>query len=249
MADTAPEIPRGFDPTKYLTKVKGADYLEVKYRIVWLRDRFPESSIETDLVSHTGNEAIFRAKIVALDADGAIHGSATGWGSCDSAGFAAYVEKSETKAIGRALAALGFGTQFAPELDEGEAIADSPANRSGQRQDNGQARPPANFTAGAATTDNMATPKQQGMINALGRELKISSPQMEEMTQRIAGTSFDGLTRKGASSVIEALQDIQKRPAVEQSRPRSSAEEMDAAVAASTPTSLPFDVPDDRYTR
>lgn len=235
---------KGFDPSRYLTKVKGNDYLEVKWRIVWLRDRFPESSIETDLVSHTGNEAIFRAKIVVLDADGVLHGSATGWGNCNVSGFDAYVEKAETKAIGRALAALGFGTQFAPELDEGEAIADSPVNRG-----TSQERPPANFTAGAATANNMASPKQQGMINALGRELKISSPQMEEMTQRVAGTSFDGLTRKGASSVIESLQEMQKRPVVEQSRPRSTADEMDAAIASSTPTSLPFDVPSDRYTR
>ncbi len=243
MTDT-PTPAKGFDPAKHLSKVKGNDYLEAKWRIVWFRDQYPAGSIDTDLVSHTGNTAIFKAKVVALDTDGVIHGSATGWGSCDVSGFDAYIEKAETKAISRALATLGFGTQFSLDLDDTDAIADSPVNR-GTTQE----RPPANFTAGAATTNNMASPKQQGMINALGRELKISSPQMEEMTQRVAGTSFDGLTRKGASSVIEELQDLQKRPAVEQSRPRSTAEEVDAALASSTPTSLPFNVPDDRYTR
>jgi hypothetical protein len=34
--------------------------------------------------------------------------------------------KAETKAVGRALAMLGYGTQFAPEMDEGERIVDSP---------------------------------------------------------------------------------------------------------------------------
>ncbi len=38
----------------------------------------------------------------------------------------AHLEKSETGAIGRALALCGFGTQFTPELDEGERLADSP---------------------------------------------------------------------------------------------------------------------------
>ncbi|MBI3944399.1 MAG: hypothetical protein HY321_00615, partial [Armatimonadetes bacterium] len=41
-------------------------------------------------------------------------------------GFADYIEKSETGAIGRALALCGFGTQFAPELEEGERIVDAP---------------------------------------------------------------------------------------------------------------------------
>ena len=37
-----------------------------------------------------------------------------------------YFEKAETKAIGRALAMLGYGTQFAPELDEAERVVDTP---------------------------------------------------------------------------------------------------------------------------
>jgi hypothetical protein len=46
--------------------------------------------------------------------------------------FADFVEKAETGAIGRALAMCGYGTQFAPELSEGDlesgriAYADSP---------------------------------------------------------------------------------------------------------------------------
>ena len=46
----------------------------------------------------------------------------------DFRGFPDYIEKSETGAIGRALAACGFGTQFAPDLDEIDAnrFVDSP---------------------------------------------------------------------------------------------------------------------------
>lgn len=43
-------------------------------------------------------------------------------------GFGDFIEKAETGAIGRALALVGFGTQFcADELDEGPRLADSPA--------------------------------------------------------------------------------------------------------------------------
>lgn len=37
--------------------------------------------------------------------------------------------KAATKALGRALAGLSYGTQFAPELDEKQRIVDSPVER------------------------------------------------------------------------------------------------------------------------
>lgn len=40
--------------------------------------------------------------------------------------FCDFEEKAETGAIGRALAHCGYGTQFAPDLDEGERIVDAP---------------------------------------------------------------------------------------------------------------------------
>jgi ssDNA-binding Zn-finger/Zn-ribbon topoisomerase 1 len=44
--------------------------------------------------------------------------------------FGDFIEKAETKAVGRALAMLGYGTQFAAdELDEGQRIVDSPEER------------------------------------------------------------------------------------------------------------------------
>jgi hypothetical protein len=46
-----------FDPTRHLTRVSGSDYLEVKWRLVWLRDRHPDATLETELVSHHDNTA------------------------------------------------------------------------------------------------------------------------------------------------------------------------------------------------
>jgi hypothetical protein len=115
-----------FDPNKHLTKLKGKDYLEVKWRMVWFRDAFPYGSITTETLELTDNRAVFRATVTAIDEEGNIRGTATGTKSETPKGFADYIEKAETGSIGRALAALGFGTQFAPELEEGERIVDSP---------------------------------------------------------------------------------------------------------------------------
>ena len=50
-----------FDASKYITKVSGRDYLEVKWRLVWLRTEHPEAHIETELMQHEKNAAVFRA--------------------------------------------------------------------------------------------------------------------------------------------------------------------------------------------
>jgi hypothetical protein len=44
-------------------------------------------------------------------------------------GFPDYIEKAETRAVGRALAMCGYGTLQAPEFNEGERIADAPVEK------------------------------------------------------------------------------------------------------------------------
>ena len=108
-----------FDPSKYLTKVGNSDYLEVKWRLVWLRQRYPDAAIDTTLVEHTGDSAIFRAVVTLPDG-----GSASGWGSESMSDFRDYIEKAETKAIGRALNALGYGAQFGDYQRSEESVPD-----------------------------------------------------------------------------------------------------------------------------
>ena len=117
-----------FEPARYLSRVNGSEYLEVKWRLVWLRDRHPDAGVETELVSLVDDTAVFRARVTIPGG-----GSATGWGSENARDFRDFLEKAETKAIGRALAALGFGTQFCPDHEFGAAIGrvvDSPVRAS-----------------------------------------------------------------------------------------------------------------------
>lgn len=115
-----------FDPKSHLISLKGKDYLQVMWRLVWFREDKPLWCIETTLVEHVPGElAVFAAKII--DDNGSIKSS--GYGSETKKDFVDYLEKAETKAVGRALAVLGYGTQFAPDLDEGERIVDSPVDR------------------------------------------------------------------------------------------------------------------------
>lgn len=118
------QAPPNFDPSRYLMKIDGRDYLEVKWRLLWLRTEHPDAAIHTELVKHEDGFALFKADVFIPGG----HGSATGWGSETVHDFADYIEAAETKALGRALAALGYGTQFCQDFDFA-AIANESAAR------------------------------------------------------------------------------------------------------------------------
>lgn len=120
----AEELKTAFNPADHFIQLQGKDYLQVMWRLVWFREEKPLWCINTELVSHDKEKqiAIFRAVI----SDDKGYTKSTGYGSESARDFRDYLEKAETKAVGRALAMLGYGTQFAPELDEGDRIVDSP---------------------------------------------------------------------------------------------------------------------------
>jgi len=108
-----------------ILNLRGKDYLEVKYRLVWFREEHPTWSIETEFVSITEKSACARATV--RDESGRLIATSHKFES--ERGFPDFLEKAETGAIGRALALIGFGTQFcADELDEGDRIVDSPVD-------------------------------------------------------------------------------------------------------------------------
>lgn len=111
-----PDPAKSFDPRAHLRRIqvrgREVEYLDVKWRLVWLRSEHPDAHVITELVSNEKSMAVFKAEVVLPSG-----GRATGYGSETQGDFPDYIEKAETKAIGRALAALGYGTQFALDFD------------------------------------------------------------------------------------------------------------------------------------
>jgi hypothetical protein len=164
-----------FDASRYLVKLRGKEYLEVKWRLLWLRTEHPDAVIETELVSHLLDVpmAVFKAKVAIPGG-----GSAMGWGQEEAADFGDYLEKAETKALGRALAALGFGTQFTEDFDfaagsDEPKVVDTPVDRSqirpvrqappvqAEAQANGTAGPSRSNGTGRVNGSNGATATAQ----------------------------------------------------------------------------------------
>src|SRR5438874_2526719 len=200
---------RTFNPNEHLMQLKSSqgsrDYLPVQWRLVWFRSICPEGTIDTEELEYELDREVeaetyvwnsekrrsekvtrrargyARFRAVVTDGKG---GRATGTKSENAANFADYIEKAETGAIGRALAALGYGTQFAPELNEEHRIVDSPVERgSGNQASNGNAptydsAAPAHETAPAQDTANVAVTEQQiSSIRKLCQHLGKNEPE------------------------------------------------------------------------
>ena len=110
--------------TLHILNLKGKDYLPVAQRLIWFREERPNWSIETE-VRATNAECL--AKATVKDDSGRV--IATAHKTETKQGFMDFVEKSETGAIGRALALCGYGTQWTVDFEEGERIVDSPIER------------------------------------------------------------------------------------------------------------------------
>lgn len=205
--------PGPFNPNEHLMQIKNrggaADYLPVQWRLVWFREQCPQGTIETemlhlDLDRETEEEgyswntetrrsekimkrangiAIFRA--VVKDGKGGI---ATGTKSEKAASFPDFIEKAETGAIGRALAALGYGTQFAPELDEQHRIVDAPV----ETRPANAAPAASSAQAGRKEANAPATEQQLASLRKLYQHLGKQEPQ-------------ESLTYQGAKELIMQL--------------------------------------------
>ena len=110
-----------------LLNLKGKPYLQVAHRLVWFREEYPLGRIVTEIVSADDSTATVKATIAVPNNElGAYMDLSSGFKSESADNFPDFLEKAETGAVGRALAMAGFGTQFEPELDEQERLADSP---------------------------------------------------------------------------------------------------------------------------
>lgn len=191
------ETDRGFDPGRFLTKVGQADYLEVKWRLVWLREVAPDAVLSTELVEHRfGEYAVVKASVSIPGG-----GHAEGYGSETYSDFREYLEKAETKAIGRALAALGFGTQFSRDYEYGAdqgRVVDSPVDFAASR---GQ-----RTATGGGGGNYPATPRQLKFVRALAAERGMDDQAADAEAVRLYGKPIAGLGSRDASAFIERLQ-------------------------------------------
>ncbi|MDD3840340.1 MAG: hypothetical protein PHP06_07165 [Clostridia bacterium] len=197
-----------FIPEEYLTKLGQrrrnpdtkqwetifTDYLEVKWRMVWYRQENAENTqtvIKDKIIDINNKFAYFELQVT--DSRGNIE---IGVGSESGDDFEDYIEKAYTKAYGRALASLGYGTQFASELNEANRIVDSPV-----------------------AEKSLITEAQKRAIYAIYNSLGMREDEIREiMNKRYKKSDSKKLTKYEASDLIDYLNHIKASSSSESQR-------------------------------
>jgi hypothetical protein len=181
-------------------------YLDVKWRLTWFRQAYPEGFIET--VEVEVNDKSARIEATAYDKDPALGGKKLGMGrrlvyACD---FHDYIEKAETQAIGRALAVAGFGTQFCEEFDEEDTFADSPVEQRKQIPPVVAPVTPASSAPAAPVPPTRSAPEKEAVASVKTSEpvsspvsMPVSSPVSSQVPRPVSSTNhaYDAAMQKG----------------------------------------------------
>jgi hypothetical protein len=189
-----------FDPAQYLSKFDGRDYLEVKWRIMWLRSEHPDARIATEIVQHNEEAgfALFRAEVEIPSG-----GKSTGWGSETVRDFHDYIEAAETKALGRALASLGYGTQFCSDFDFSanarpgrDQVVDAPVNLASRG---------SNFARGS-NGNNGGNTGSGSFGNSGFRSISGGKPAVEDDEfDRLPAANFEGSGNGATEKQVKAI--------------------------------------------
>lgn len=187
----------GFNPAEHIMQFKGRDYLEVKWRQVWLNEDAPRYEHESEVIGFDEDAALVRATVRVIDENGILLRSAQGLGRCTRIEFNDFVEKAETAAIGRALNMLGYGTQFAdPDLasDGTGKAADAPVGRAAPAA----ARPAAARPQGSQGASSGQTAQRQAQpAAAAGGGAPLTVPEFITGWKNLGRTIPDLCARLG----------------------------------------------------
>ena len=174
--------------------VTQSDYLEVKWRRVWFNEEHPDWKVLISVQMYPEND-IPKACLAKAEVYNDKNELVTiGWGYSTVEMFKRFVEKACTAAEGRALASIGYGTQWAEEYyeetDSAENLVDSPVIKN----------------VVEVIQEEQATTAQKEFIKKLVKDKK--EDQVVSMLKEIKAESIDTLNKTQASILINKLKGI-----------------------------------------
>lgn len=169
----------GFDPARFVRKLAEPDgngqlseksYLDVSYRKLWFRLRYPEGAIRLYVKEMTDSYAVVEARVY-LDRNDPPDGYVANaivkrcYSPDDRLGDR-YLETAETAAAGRALADAGFGLQFSDAGTDPEAADLRRARTAGPSHGKPARQGSFSYTAGTPVEEIMAAMTIEEAMNA-----------------------------------------------------------------------------------
>lgn len=226
----------GFDPRRYMRQLQNDGqaakyYLDVVYRKLWFRLKYPNGKIVKTLKKLTEQAAIVEARVYLDKNDPEdcfiSNALAQKYMTVDDQFGNKYVELAETAAVGRALADAGFGLQFADLQGETDpAIVDAAIEQtpSGEMTSDLPAGSYEEESAGEILLeDNDQLPGQREINEYLEEasgqqtaESNRSAGGTGNLPSAMAGGNASGTPESSPASIQDRLSGIQKNLPVEQ---------------------------------
>jgi hypothetical protein len=183
-------------------------YLEVKYRVLMFRERYPHGAILSEEVRVDLDKGYARYRCVVIDGEG---GKAIAHGTETAADFPDFAERAETRAVGRALALMGFGTA---------AAVDAPvASTNGHQASADESIIDANNAFVADDPPPPTTIPSEADLPCAGQEIALLKPaQLAMLIAKLARRVQDG--EGDWVSLLYALESERARRVAAGQRPR-----------------------------
>ena len=127
---------QGFDPLKFLRRTtKGEKVLDLKYKKLWFRLKYPNGRIKLSSLKITDQLAIIEARVYFDKNDAQPRSSFIAQREAKATPGGLYIESAQHAAIDQALSDAGFGVQFsaaAPTAEVMESVAPAMEDAEGE---------------------------------------------------------------------------------------------------------------------
>lgn len=216
---------QGFDPLKFLRKSKdGSKGLDLKYKKLWFRLKYPNGRIKLSPIRITDQLAIIEARVYFDKSDTQPKASFIAQREAKTTPGGLYIESAQHAAIDQALSDAGFGVQFT-------SVADT-----------------AGTTAAVKTTAEQpvvakTTPAKEKVVEAAPVvEEVIQEPVAEAVTEEVPAAVTETVAEHTAEVVQEVTETVTE-PVVEtvaETVAEDEGEEVEDEIAKATATGVAY---------
>lgn len=236
----------GFDPRKYMRVIQqegqaGKYYLDVAFRKLWFRLKYPEGKIVKKILKLTDQVAIVEARVYLNRNDAEenfiSNALAQKYMTADGQFGNKFVELAETAAVGRALSDAGFGLQFAdkeedidpevteapfdPQLLSGNGIDGEVLGEmlSGEDMEGGTAIPDNNIPGQYGIESYIPMPEEVGQAMGMTPAMSQNSGAAQQNQPQQAGAAL-----KATGQAVQGTAPTAARQTAQAQQPQQSAQ-------------------------